>query len=647
MDGVLFKIDFEKAYDKVKWPFLLQTLRMKGFDKKWCDLIQNFIMGGSVGVRVNDNIGHFFQTRKGLRQGDPLSPILFNIVADMLAILISRAKEDGQVGSLIPHLVEGGVSILQYADDTILFMEHDLQKAINMKLILCIFEQLSGLKINFHKSEIFCFGKAKEAEDQYRSIFGCEVGSLPFKYLGIPIHYRKLLNKEWNSVEKRFGNKLGCWQGKLLSYGDRLVLINSVLTSLPMFMLSFLEIPKGVLKRLDFYRSRFFWQSDQNKQKYRLTKWNIVCRPKDQGGLGIEVLDIKNKCLLSKWLYKLINEEGVWQELLKNKYLQNSSLSQVTAKPTDSQFWKGLMGVKENFFSKGKFVVGNGQKTRFWEDNWLGEVPLAAQYPTLYSIARHKNMLVADALANSSVHIEFRRNLTGNKWNAWLHMLQRLIAHPLTNEEDNFIWKLTSTGLYSVKSLYEDYLNGHTVNLRKQIWKLKVPLKIKIFMWFLYNKVILTKDNLARRNWNGCKKCVFCDSEESIDHLFFTCPFAHFLWTIVQYTFNIVTPANSTNMFGNWLDGVEKDLKAQIRVGACALLWSIWRCRNDIIFNNARNANFLQVIRMATHWIHEWAFLVPEPQRAHTDYGCTRLEAVALDIYSRGTWRLSRRIQDV
>jgi hypothetical protein len=75
--------------------------------------------------------------------------MLFNIVADMLAILIARAKEDGQVGCLIAHLVEGGVSILQYADDTILFMEHDLEKVINMKLILCIFEQLCGLEINF------------------------------------------------------------------------------------------------------------------------------------------------------------------------------------------------------------------------------------------------------------------------------------------------------------------------------------------------------------------------------------------------------------------------------------------------------------------------------------------------------------------
>lgn len=81
----------------------------------------------------------------------------------MLAILIARAKEDGQVSGLIPHLVDGGVSILQYADDTILFMEHNLEKALNMKLVLCIFEQLSGLKINFHKSEIFCFGKAKRS----------------------------------------------------------------------------------------------------------------------------------------------------------------------------------------------------------------------------------------------------------------------------------------------------------------------------------------------------------------------------------------------------------------------------------------------------------------------------------------------------
>jgi hypothetical protein len=77
LDGVLFKIDFEKAYDKVNWNFLQQTMRMKGFDPIWCSWVQRYIEKGGVGIRVNDDIGHYFQTKKGLRQGDPLSPILF------------------------------------------------------------------------------------------------------------------------------------------------------------------------------------------------------------------------------------------------------------------------------------------------------------------------------------------------------------------------------------------------------------------------------------------------------------------------------------------------------------------------------------------------------------------------------------------
>jgi hypothetical protein len=86
------------------------------------------------------------------------------------------------------------------------------------------------------------------------------------------------------------------------------------------------------------------------KNKYRLTKWNLICRPKDQGGLGIEVLEMKNKCLLSKWLFKLINENGVWQQLLHNKYLHSKTLPQVNIKSNDALFWKGLMRVKEEFF---------------------------------------------------------------------------------------------------------------------------------------------------------------------------------------------------------------------------------------------------------------------------------------------------------
>jgi len=129
----------------------------------------------------------------------------------MLAILIARAKEAGQIEGVIPHLILDGLSILQYADDTVIFMSHDVEKAVNMKLLLSTFEQLSGLKINFHKSEVFCFGQAKDHEEFYSQLFGCAIGKYPFRYLGLPMHFRKLYNKDWKCIEERIEKRLSRW----------------------------------------------------------------------------------------------------------------------------------------------------------------------------------------------------------------------------------------------------------------------------------------------------------------------------------------------------------------------------------------------------------------------------------------------------
>nr|ABA98327.2 transposon protein, putative, CACTA, En/Spm sub-class [Oryza sativa Japonica Group] len=241
LSGVILKIDFEKAYDKVKLPFLLQTLRMKGFSPRWISWIESFISGGSIAIKVNDDVGRFFQTKKGLRQ----------------------------------------------------------EKGCNLKMLLNVFEELSGLKINFHKSELYCFGEAQTVQDQYTNLFKCEVGSFPFRYLGIPIHHRRLRNLEWKEVIERLEKWLASWKGKLLSLGGQLTLINLVLTNLPMYMMSFLEIPKGVIKKIDYFRSRFFWQGDGHKRKYRLARWDIICRPKDQGGWEFKILKLRTRLSLA------------------------------------------------------------------------------------------------------------------------------------------------------------------------------------------------------------------------------------------------------------------------------------------------------------------------------------------------------------
>ena len=133
------------------------------------------------------------------------------------------------------------------------------------------------------------------------------------------------------------------------------------------------------------------------------------------------------------------------------------------------------MRLNKIFFSRGSFIVGNGQGTRFWEDTWLGDRPLANKFPSLFNIVHNKNVLVAEVLTNAlPVNLEFRRSLVGSKWTAWLQLVQKLMTVSLTPNDDSFRWRLTSSGIFSVKSLYADYLNGHTPFLRKHIWKLKV-----------------------------------------------------------------------------------------------------------------------------------------------------------------------------
>jgi hypothetical protein len=166
-----------------------------------------------------------------------------------------------------------------------------------------------------------------------------------------------------------------------------------------------------------------------------------------------------------------LNEQGVWQELIRNKYLHSQTLSQVSAKSGDSPFWKGLMKVKTDFFDRGSFKVGNGEDTSFWEDTWLGDKPLAQQYPSLYNIVQRKQVTISSVLRQNPLNITFRRILTRNKWDRWLHLVNRLMAVNLTSEQDKFVSRLTSSWAFTVKYMYLDYMNGHTKYLKNTYTK--------------------------------------------------------------------------------------------------------------------------------------------------------------------------------
>jgi hypothetical protein len=203
-------------------------------------------------------------------------------------------------------------------------------------------------------------------------------------------------------------------------------------------MLSFFLLPKGVLNRLDFFRSRFFWQGDSEKKKYRLAKWSVVCSPKDQGGLGIQDIEVKNIALLGKWLFRLLIEDGIWQTVLYRKYVVSKALSQVLWKPGDSHFWAGLMATKKFFFGHGLFSIRDGSEIRFWGDKWLGNTTLHEQYPALYSVVCHNGDTLAHVLGSSPPNVMFRRTLFGPRLVNWEALIQRMANIQLTTGKDIF-----------------------------------------------------------------------------------------------------------------------------------------------------------------------------------------------------------------
>ena len=189
--GVFIKLDFGKAYDKVKWEFLEEVLHRKGFVEKWIQWINEAVRDGRVCIDLNGDRGEFFRSYKGLKHGDPLSPLLFNLVADALSEMLSRACAAGIINGLVPNLVEGGLSHLQYADDTVILLQYSPEILKNIRLILSTYEVLSGMKINYEKSEILSIGLDEDIL-LAANILGCKVGALPMRYLGMPVSSAKI-----------------------------------------------------------------------------------------------------------------------------------------------------------------------------------------------------------------------------------------------------------------------------------------------------------------------------------------------------------------------------------------------------------------------------------------------------------------------
>lgn len=270
---LVFKVDYEKAYDSVNWNFLLYMLHRLGFCDKWIGWIRGCLQSATISVLVNGSPTEEFPMQRGLRQGDPLAPFLFLMVAEglngMMRQAIRRNLFNGfKIGS------EGvDVSLLQFADDTLFMGEPSTQNVLVMKSMLRCFELMSGLKVNFFKSKLGGVSLNMTELHRFATILNCSTMVIPFTYLGIPIGANPRRIATWEPLLSKLKKRLASWKSKTLSFGGKLCLIKSVLSSMPLFLLSFYKMPKGVAYLCKKLQKQFLWGNEEGVRKVAWVKW--------------------------------------------------------------------------------------------------------------------------------------------------------------------------------------------------------------------------------------------------------------------------------------------------------------------------------------------------------------------------------------
>ncbi|KAK2423204.1 hypothetical protein QL285_033672 [Trifolium repens] len=269
--------------------------------------------------------------------------------------------------------------------------------------------------------------------------------------------------------------RLGVWNGRNLSIGGRVTLINSVLSSLPLYFFSFFKAPVCVIKELVGIQRKFLWGGGSESKKVCWISWERVCQPKDKGGLGVKNLELFNHSLLYKWKWRCLNDiNAPWCELLKFRYgsfNDNFVLGQGKERlKTSSLWWRDLwsLGGEDNggwFGSNIRSVLGDGNNISFWKEKWLGMVPLCVSFPTLFEASNQRDSVVA--AMGVWEHNDWSWRLS---WRSDLSAMDEVLMHDLIlllNQirpcrviEDRRKWLVSSTGIFSVNSACVGLLNG-------------------------------------------------------------------------------------------------------------------------------------------------------------------------------------------
>eukprot|EP00253_Pinus_taeda_P025786 PITA_25786 len=531
--GVVFKIDLSKAYDRINWIYLRMLLTHLGFNYSFISWIMGCISNVSYAILINGVASPFFKSQRGLRQGCPLSPLLFLLVSEGLSRLIHKARREEKVKG-IEVAINIFITHLLFVDDILLFTNGSINEIKEIKSIIDMFLKATGMQINHRKSQVSMANIDRRERSLVLNLFPFHHQQLesPFKYLGFWLKPSAYKIEDWNWLIAKIEARISHWSHKWLSRAGRLTFIKSVLLAIPIYWAALTWVLKA---------------------------WDKLERPKEWGGWGIKRLPEFSFSLAAKSGWRLISTENLWTRVVRRKYIDPVPLedwirSQEKRKKNVSVVWKAMVEAFSVIEQGLAWKIGDGRHCMIGRDPWVGCNEAYALSPGLLRHLDHKGIYTlnqVEKIGQSSIWGQAWKSAEdlglNIRWkNEWCSYIQELHHSNvrLKNESDLLIWAQGDIGKYTPKDGYNFLMQkkgwGNPDWWSKLIWKLKGPAKAKIFLWCMLKRKVPTWDTLRARYLVGPGRCPLCKTEEeSINHLFISCAESKKIWGELSSLLNI------------------------------------------------------------------------------------------------------------
>jgi exonuclease III len=367
--GMIVKLDLANAFDRVRHSFLFAVMSKLGFHSQIINWIKACISSPWIAPLVNGRSAPFFQASRGLRQGCPLSPLLYAIQASVLSFQLDNClQQKSLVGIKIAPRVRN-LNHAQFADDTLLLSPATLRSASNFKRELVEYKMASGSEISHRKSKIYGWNCTPREMLDISRILEMEGTTAwdSINYLGIPLVKAPPRNSLWLPMIDKLKRKIQSWGASWLNKAGKLVLINSVLTAMPIYQASSLLAPKGILFQIDKLLRRFLWEGGKKGEgKIHLVNWDKVKTPKAEGGLQIRDVATHNVALGGKILWRMVYEKSSWStKAIRLKYFQGHKercLDRPQGTVKGSTVFALCQRAKELINNNLYWIPGNGRK---------------------------------------------------------------------------------------------------------------------------------------------------------------------------------------------------------------------------------------------------------------------------------------------